>query len=168
MVQVVPERSLDRSQFLKDHLHLSKALDMHDDLTDAEFAMLEAPLMQADRVLTDFASEIGGYVQANYHGSPSRTIIAPTSVGGLIQTIQFVPVISNVDSGWIANNFSYHVVTHSWKDVVGGRLIKSQDIQTLGDIPENEGQIREILRTAISRLIQLHESDLQFVPNPYK
>jgi hypothetical protein len=123
------------------------------ELTEAEFKELEQPLRRIDALVERFADQVGGVVERNYHGSPSRNVIH-SSPDGTKRKIQVSPFGEGPNRGYV-------IAAMAWKDTAAGRVSWHKTIASFEEIPAKENDVWAVLEAAWEALATVGPEDLK-------
>src|SRR5437867_4027412 len=99
------------------------------DLTPDEFAELEMPLRRIEATLQRFAAQVGGRLQRNYHGQPSRDLVSLGS-DGISRKIQISPYRPEPVTDSQRPRYRYLFAVMAWKGSGARRLFWEKTVFT--------------------------------------
>lgn len=130
------------------------------DLTEAQFQRLEAPLRRIDATVERFAAHIGGRVERNYHGQPSRSILLDTQ-DRITRKLQISPCLLSSKRSGERGDYRYLFSVMAWKDGPTGRLFWSKTTAKLRAIPREQSKLQVILASSWQQVQAVAESEMK-------
>lgn len=120
--------------------------------TEEEWRRKEAPLLELDEAIANFAQARGMEVVRNYHGDEPNRMLRWTS-RGLNRTIQL--------SRQGTEPLAFFIALYAWKD--SGRERFARQLQTKWDLPwpQMKAELHTLLEQAYLALERLSDEDLQ-------
>jgi hypothetical protein len=131
----------------------------------ALFEKAEQPLVHVERVLAAFAEQIGGRLDVNYHGRPSRNIMIDGK-DEIVRKIELTTTLVQPEKGWVDGNWQYNLTLHAWKDVTAGRMNWHSRIAKFDASQLRTVDLENLLPRLWSDLNQVGEEQMQLFANP--